>query len=432
MDIITNILREMWAVLGEMSIYLLFGFLVAGILSVLISPQTVERHLGGKGIWPVIKATLFGVPLPLCSCGVIPVATSIRKHGATRGATTSFLMSTPQTGVDSILVTYSLLGGIFAIFRPVVAVITGIIGGALVDFFDHRRPDKTSELPKCDGDCCSLERPKRGKLYRAVHHGFVVLPEDIGLNLLVGLLVAGLIAVFVPPDFFAGTFLAGGIGAMVVMMLIGIPTYVCASASVPMAMALLAKGVSPGAALVFLITGPASNAATIATIWKIMGRRTTVLYLLTTAVTAIGAGFALDAIFTFAHVSITQQIAGQEMLPEMFKSLSSIVLLGVLIGPKTWQWWQARRHIALDREAKAVILNIAGIHCCECAESVENAILSCNGVSQAKVHLQTGKAVVYGDNIDLDCLHRTIRELGLTVSVDESGKSGAECTCDHH
>ncbi len=142
-DFVKSIVIDFWNTIGEMSPYLLFGFLVAGILSVLVSQRVVERHLGGKGIWPLVKASLFGVPLPLCSCGVIPVSMSLHKHGASRAATISFLLSTPQTGADSILVTLSLLGPLFAVFRPLAAFVTGIIGGILANAFDKTRKIKS-------------------------------------------------------------------------------------------------------------------------------------------------------------------------------------------------------------------------------------------------------------------------------------------------
>jgi uncharacterized membrane protein YraQ (UPF0718 family) len=144
-DWLFKFMHEFWEVLGEMAPYLLFGFLVAGILSVYISQKFVERHLGGRGFWAVLKASLFGIPLPLCSCGVIPVAASLRKQGAGKGAVTSFLISTPQTGVDSILVTLSLLGPVYAIFRPVASFIKGVIGGMAVSIFDPE--DKPAPAP---------------------------------------------------------------------------------------------------------------------------------------------------------------------------------------------------------------------------------------------------------------------------------------------
>ena len=201
-DIAARIAWESWAVLGEMAPYLLFGFLMAGVLSVCISPEFVERHLGGRGFGPVVKAALFGVPLPLCSCGVIPVAASFRRHGASRAATTSFLLSTPQTGVDSIAITYALLGAAFAIYRPIIALATGLLGGLLVMLFGRSKRNggpADDQPPECHDSCCSEEGPKRNIVWRALEHGFITLPRDIGWPLLIGVVFAGAIGVVAAP-----------------------------------------------------------------------------------------------------------------------------------------------------------------------------------------------------------------------------------------
>src|SRR3989339_789992 len=190
---------EFWSVLAEMSPYLLFGFFAAGILSVLVSQEIVERHLGGRGFWPLFKASAFGVPLPLCSCGVIPVSMSLHKHGASKGATISFLLSTPQTGVDSILVTYSLLGPVFAVFRPLAALATGIIGGTLVNVFGYKNHEKQEKVAKCTDSCCG---EKKNRLSAGLKYGFITLPGDIGKELMIGLIVAALISAIVPDGFF--------------------------------------------------------------------------------------------------------------------------------------------------------------------------------------------------------------------------------------
>ncbi len=325
-DLFLSILYAFWNVFREMSPYLLFGFFVAGLLSVLISPKLIERQLGGGGLWPVLKASLFGVPLPLCSCSVIPVTASLRRHGASRGASTAFLLSTPQTGVDSILVTYSLLGPLFAIFRPLAAFVSGLLGGSLVTFAEPGGKEDHASEQLCEEECCA---PKwgHGGIARTLKFGFVTLPKDIGKPLLIGIVVAGVISALVPDDYFAGI-LGKGIGAMVVMMLLGIPVYVCATASVPIAAALIVKGVSPGAALVFLTTGAATNAATIATAWKMMGSRTAMIYLATVVVTAFASGMILDYLFT---VSGTTAAPGSAwMLPAFVKTTAAIVLLIIL------------------------------------------------------------------------------------------------------
>ncbi len=318
----------LWEELGMMAPFLLFGFLAAGAISVFLPAERVQAHLGGKGFGSIAKATLLGIPLPLCSCSVIPVAASLARHGASKGATAAFLLSTPQTGVDSILVTLSLLGPLFAVFRPLAALLSGLVGGLLISLLVDRGAGKEATgVEPCREICCSKEgSPSR--VVRALRYGFLTLPRDIGRPLLLGLVIAGVITVLVPDDFFA-RHLGSGLSAMVVMMLVGLPVYVCATASVPIAAALIAKGVSPGAALVFLTTGPATNAATVATIWKIMGFRTAVTYLVTVAATALLSGFALDALFTTTNATVAP--IAREMLPLWFRSLCAVALLAVLL-----------------------------------------------------------------------------------------------------
>lgn len=325
LDFLKLIIADFWGTIAEMSPYLLFGFFVAGILSILVTQPLVEKHLGGRGLWPLLKASLFGIPLPLCSCGVIPVSMSLHKHGASKGSTIAFLLSTPQTGVDSILVTLSLLGPIFAVFRPFAALITGIAGGALVDAFNQTREDDNKTPEKCMDECCSNE--KTGKVIRGLKYGFVTLPRDIGKAMLIGLVVAAFISALIPPNFFAER-LGKGVFAMVVMMFLGIPVYVCATASVPVAAALIMKGLTPGAALVFLMTGPATNAASFVTIWKILGKGTAIIYLATVAGFALLSGILLD----YADTSIDFEIAARPgwMLPDIVKYASTLVLLAIL------------------------------------------------------------------------------------------------------
>ena len=323
-DFVRSIILDFWDTVAEMSPYLLFGFFVAGILSVLISQRLVERHLGGRGIWPLLKASLLGIPLPLCSCGVIPVSMSLHRHGASKGSTISFLLSTPQTGADSILVTLSLLGPLFAIFRPLAAFVTGIIGGTLVNAFGQSAEGKHTAPPKCSDECCGAENNK--KIMRGLKYGFITLPRDIGKAMLIGLVIAAVISTIIPDDFFAEK-LGTGIFAMLVMMFLGIPVYVCATASVPIAAALILKGLTPGAALVFLMTGPATNAASFVTIWKALGLRTAITYLITVAGCALLGGILLDFIAS-GDLAVVSKVGW--MLPPAIKYASAVALLAVL------------------------------------------------------------------------------------------------------
>lgn len=329
MDVIVAILNDFWITLSEMAPYLLLGFLVAGLLSVWISPAAVERHLGGRGIWPILKASLFGIPLPLCSCGVIPVSMALHKHGASKGATASFLLSTPQTGVDSILVTYSLMGPVLAIFRPLAALVTGLLGGSLVEWVEKNHITAENK-PACTDNCCATDKPKVNWFVRAMKHGFITLPTDIGRSMLIGIAIAALIATVVPDDFFA-SYLAGGGGivAMLVMLAAGIPVYVCATASVPVAVAMMAKGLSPGAAMVFLMTGPATNAAALATLWGTLGKRSAIAYLASVIICALASGIIIDR-FIFVSGFDPAQHCHDAMLPGWFTGLCAVALLTIL------------------------------------------------------------------------------------------------------
>ncbi len=317
---------DFWAVLGEMAPYVLFGFLMAGALSVLLPPAVVDRHLGQKRFGSILKATILGIPLPLCSCSAIPVAASLRKHGASRGATTAFLISAPMTGADSVLVTLGLLGPVFAFFRPLVALVSGVLGGGLISLTESSRPGASRPRVNCTNQCC-VRRGSEGAFRSAVRYGFGTLAGEIARPLLAGLVAAGAISAAVPDDYFSQV-LGGGVGAMLVMMVVGLPVYVCATASVPVAAALIAKGASPGAALVFLMTGPATNAATIATMSRILGKRTGLVYLGTVALTALGAGLLLDHIYALADAPpLPDTLWG---LPRAVKAAAAVALVGVL------------------------------------------------------------------------------------------------------
>ncbi len=329
-------LHEAWSTLCQMAPYLLFGFFFAGVLSVLISPETVQRHLGGRGFIQVLKASLFGVPLPLCSCGVIPVFASLRKNGAGKGAVTSFLISTPQTGIDSILVTYSMLGPVLAVFRPLAALVSGIIGGLMVDMFDKDdeagKDEKKEETCCCHEKCCEEKAEKKGNIFvRILKYGFVTLMDDIALSLAGGIMIAAGISMIIPENWFASA-IGTGLTGMLFMMACGIPLYVCATASVPIAAMLIAKGVGPGAAFVFLMTGPATNAAAIAIVWKTLGRKATVLYLLSLLLSAIALGFMIDHIPFLGKDIVAAACQHNENLSVLQQVSAGILLLLISVS----------------------------------------------------------------------------------------------------
>ncbi len=393
-------------------------------MSVAISRSFIERHLGGKGFVPVLKSALLGVPLPLCSCGVIPVGASLRTRGASQAATTAFLISTPQTGIDSIMVTLSLLGPVYAVFRPLFALLSGITGGILVELTSHHAHTSVEKLTSPRDS--HPDENTEGKLRKIFTYGFLTLPRDIGKALLLGLVAAALISALVPEDFFAPVF-GGGIIAMVLMMLVGIPVYVCATASIPVAAALILKaGISPGAAFAFLMTGPATNAATIATIWKIMGKRTALIYLGTVGCAALVGGVILDQLVSAGDVRAAHETA--RMIPGFVQTACAAALLGLLGIAVFHRTPRETREGQIESGSREIVLEVSGMTCSHCADSVRRAILECEGVESVSVNLETGMARITADNPDMDQMRGAIESLGYRLKSSDKKDEGRKCT----
>lgn len=333
MNLFGQILDQTWEVTARMAPYLLFGFAVAGLLFVLIPRAWVVRNLGGRGWRPIVRAALLGVPLPLCSCGVIPVTASLRRHGASRGATAAFLLSTPQTGVDSIFATYGLLGPLFAVFRPLAAFLSGVFCGVLVERWGGPEPAPNGGTDEEEG---AVRRPAWRRMLR---FGFFVLPRDIGRSLWVGLLISGLLGAVVPADFFADR-LGSPWLAIPVAALLGVPMYVCSTASIPIALGLMHAGLPPSAALVFLVTGPATNATTLTALKHLLGFRSTVLYLISLLITAVVSGLLLDRAFAAVPGALAH-CHGEDGVT-LFEQAAGAALLALLLVPE-WVRWRAAR-----------------------------------------------------------------------------------------
>jgi len=441
MELATRIVAASWSVLVEMAPFLLLGFVVAGLLSVLISSHWVERHLGNRGLGQVFKASLFGVPLPLCSCGVIPVGASLRRHGAGKGATTAFLLSTPQTGVDSIAVTYALLGPFLAVVRPVAALLTGVLGGGLVWAFDRNGDDPpvaSASGASCsaNGESCDTGRTgARRSLAEGLRYGLVTLPRDIGRALIVGILLSGVIGALIEPRALEAV-LGGGLLPMLAAMAVGVPLYVCATASTPIALSLIHAGLTPGAALVFLITGPATNAATLTTLWRVLGRRATIIFLATVAIGAVLTGLAVDTLVASDVVGPTAMVPaadlavaghqhhGVESSPRWWLGQASAVLLIVLLVNALWPRpvTMAREEYDMaTREKESVELQVKGMRCNGCVESVERALSEVDGVEKAVVDLASGQVTVLGLDVDRDALAAAVRAIGFEVGLSDAG-----------
>lgn len=297
-----NFLYNFWLIIVESAPWLLVGYLLAGIINEIIPSSWVRKQLAANSWLTVIKGALIGAPLPLCSCGVIPAAVAIRKAGASRGASASFLVATPETGVDSVAFSYAVLGPLYAIARPIAAVFSAIATGLLVNALDNKDERAETTVATTSSCCasktnCSPEQksvpiPLAKKFTAALNYGYNTMIADTAGWLLIGFIAAAAITTWVPQSFFMqwGT----GIGAMLIMVLIGLPMYICATASTPIAASFLFAGISPGAALVFLLTGPATNVATIGIIKQHLGMRSLVAYLIGVTGSAIFCGLLLD------------------------------------------------------------------------------------------------------------------------------------------
>ena len=338
-EALIGIANESWKILKEAAPYVLFGFFAAGLLKVFIPEKMIVKHLGGNGFRSVFKASLFGVPLPLCSCGVIPVAIGLRKQGASKGATASFLVSVPETGVDSIAITWALLDPLMTVVRPVTAFLTALLTGSLINLL----PDQTSRQPRqTKSECgCSIDldnthgksevKPLLQKLREGVVYAFTELLRDIGGWLMPGVLIAGIISYFVPVDF-VGHYLGGEYSSLLIMLAIGIPLYMCASASTPIAAALVLKGLSPGAALVFLLAGPATNAATMTVVAKHLGKAATVVYVTSIAISSLAMGWVVNRIYGWMSIDVMDWVHQAEHSDEsLLYLLSAIILIALLL-----------------------------------------------------------------------------------------------------
>ncbi len=395
-----HFIDKIWSLLLEMSPFLLFGFIVSGFLSVLLTVEIVSKYLGGNKFKGIFLGSLFGVPLPLCSCGVIPVFSYLRKHGASRAATTSFLISTPQTGVDSILVTYGLLGPIFAIFRPIVAFLSGIIGGLFVAILDGDSK-LSNTLVECEDDCCD---ENQSKLYQILNYGFVKLPQDIVNPLIIGIVFAAVIYYFIPHNYFIH--IGTGFLGMFIMLLLGLPSYICATASVPIALALHMKGFSMGTLIVFLMSGPATNIATISVAIKQIGKKSTGIYLSSIVMCSIIAGLIFDVIFPELRVETAMQ-GGMEMLSYELQLGSAVILILILINALRMNYFNAE-HIIHDNNDTHVLF-IEGMTCNHCVSMVTKTLNGLSDVKVLNIDLQSGR-------LELDCLDSSISIIKSSIT----------------
>lgn len=440
MESVLNILQAVVGIVNEMSPYLLLGFLLAGIMHAFIPDGWYMRFLSGNTVRSVVNAAIFGVPLPLCSCGVIPTAMSLRREGASKGAVVSFLIATPQTGVDSIFATYSLMGLPFAVVRPIAALFTAIIGGTFVNFGGEETEDTVST----DSSLVYSEQQHLSfadRCLEALKFGFIEMMEDIGKWLVVGLIVAGLITALVPNEFFA-IFKDNTSLSMLLVLAISVPMYICATGSIPIAVALMMKGLTPGAALVMLMAGPACNVASILVINKVLGKRTLILYLAAIVGGSVLFGFVIDHLlprewFT-EHLSNT--LACCHDVAGWFEWLCTGILVLLLLNVLRMRLQHksacgcehhhesghchCHDHVC-ETENKHEVISVAeirtytikGMSCNHCRTNTEKVIRTVKGVESVTVDLQSGIATVTGSDIDDAAVKEAVESIGFSLEI---------------
>ena len=414
-DYLGLFLLEMWSLCLEMAPFLLMGMAISGLISIFIDSRLILKHLGSKNFLSIIKSTVFGIPIPLCSCGVIPVAATLREAGASKGSTVSFLVSTPQTGVDSIFLTYGMLGPVFALFRPLAAFVSGIFSGLVINSFD----DVTHHHLSDTDDEFNDNKPLVKRLELGLRYGFLSLPSDIVVPLFQGLIIAAAIAIFIPPDFIAEYFSSNSYFMLIMMLVVSLPFYVCATASIPIAVVLMAKGVSAGAVFVFLMAGPATNASSIAVIKNILGRKTMYLFLLLTASTAIVFGFILDTFITIGPLAMSgsSHVHAADGYGSLFLT---IFFLLILVNAYVYKLKGGITEIGVsenefDESKDRLSIGVDGMTCSHCKESVESAVYSCGGVEKASVNLLTGEVIVLGSGLNEGAIRDKIKSKGFSL-----------------
>ena len=394
-------LQSAWGVTLELAPWLLLGALIAGVLHIALPAGFVKRaFVGRRG---VLTAVALGVPLPLCSCGVIPAGLGLKKDGASDGAAVGFLISTPQTGVDSVLVSASFLGWPFAIFKLFAAALTGLVGGWLTDAIGTE--GGSGQAPSS----CAVEAPPQRTLGAAWAHAVDVL-RSIWKWLVFGVLLSAFITTFVQNAWLASVGSHNHLLGLALALLISLPLYVCATASVPIAAALVAGGLPAGAALVFLMAGPATNLATLGAVYRTLGRRALTVYLGTIVIGSVVLAYAFDALFPLSVTAPHQHAHEASLIAQG----SAAVLMGMILwfASQDVRAWMNRR-AAQTPGPTSVSVGVEGMSCQNCVRKLTRLLDEDARVHSVTVELEPGSATVQG-TLDRDALAALVRRAGYT------------------
>ena len=408
---IATYLHALLTMLTEMAPYLILGFLIAGILHVYIPGHVLARWLGGNDLKSVVYASMIGVPLPLCSCGVIPAGLSIHREGASKGSTVSFLISTPQTGVDSILVTYSLLGLPLAVLRPIIAFATGILGGWAVNLFAPGTGRQAKVLSRSAVGGSRVKNP--GGVFSYAFGSFM---DEIADWLIIGLILAAVIAVLIPDDFFQSAVFSGTFTGMLIILAASVPFYICATGSVPIAAALMMKGLDVGSVVVFLMAGPATNIASLILISKNLGMRVASIYLSAIISGALISGLAINEFLPaslFTTPIATDGLHSGHGL-NTIGWISAIILLALLarIYFIRLQRYRRRSGVSENSGKQTLKLEVEGMTCNNCVARVESALSDIHELESIRADFKSNTVVVQGKDIDIAQLKERINKTG--------------------
>ncbi len=326
--LLIEFLTNFWILANDMAIYIIFGVLIAGVLKQIIPEDFVSKHLGDDNFSSVIKSSLFGIPLPLCSCSVIPFATSLKKEGASSGSVLSFLISTPITGADSILATYGFFGWFFTLYRVITSLIIAVVAGILQNFFGRVPQDKTQECTSCcSGESCSSSKEvSKFSIKKVFDYAIFDIFKDFAKPLFWGLVAGAIITTFMPQNLsdFLNEYRYFSYG---LILLISMPLYICATASLPLAASLIASGLSGGAAFILLSAGPATNSVTMGVVLKTLGKRALIIYLGVIGLFSILFGSVLDVYFPD---SLSAILINDNEEFNLSHQISAVVMLGFI------------------------------------------------------------------------------------------------------
>ena len=328
MELFYLFLQNFWILTQDMAIYIIFGVLIAGVLKQIIPNDFVSKHLGKSNISSVVKASIFGIPLPLCSCSVIPFATSLKKEGASSGSVLSFLISTPITGADSILATYGFFGWIFTIYKVLTSLIIAIVAGILQNIFGTELTQEIQECKSCcSGGSCSSSKKSKFSIKKVFDYAINDIFKDFAKPLFFGLVLGSLITTFIPQNIIEylgdNQFLT-----YFLILLFSMPLYICATASLPIAASLIASGLSGGAAFILLSAGPATNSVTMGVVLQVLGKKALVIYLGIIGIFSLLFGYILDIYFPNL---LSGMIVNHSESFSLYHQIGAIVMLGFMI-----------------------------------------------------------------------------------------------------